>query len=577
MAFDVSAQAAEPAAASDDATGAELLRRSLACATGGLDATPSLLAGANWAHQLALHPERLGELAAEYVRRLAAIATTGSARPALAPERDDRRFAGQGWDLRPFANLAQAHLLWERLWRVACSPLPGLAESDRRRVELLGALALGALSPSNYAWTNPDVLLAAAKSQGRSLRDGAALWADDLSRLLAGQPLKGEDGLKVGLDLAATPGKVIYRNQLMELIQYAPATPKVRPEPVLLTPAWIMKFYILDLTPETSLVRHLLDAGFSVFVISWRNPGPEDRALSLEDYRRHGVETAIDLVSSACGSAVHVVGYCLGGTLAALEAARRGRVGDRSLATLSLLAAQTDFEEAGDYRKLLTPADVEALDALMQAQGVLHGWQMAASFYGLRAKDMLWPRLVSRYLKGEAPPADPLGTWLADTTRMPARMHAEYLRDCYLKNRLARGEVCAGGAFVGLKDIRAPLFVLGAELDHIAPWRSVQRIELYVPGERTFVLTGGGHNTSVVSPPGKPKAYYRLSVAASGASYAPPQVVESSPRREGSWWPAWTTWLADRSGAHDRAPPSIRPYGGLPEPEPAPGRYVMER
>lgn len=580
MAFDATARPpAETAAAPHQLSVGALMRKALARATAGLDPTPTLTAAASWTSQLVRHPERVEALAAAFTRGLAALAASPPERGdwAIKPDRDDKRFAGQGWELPPYAHLAQAQLLAEKLWRTACGPLPGLAEPDRRRLELLGRLSLGALSPSNWPATNPDVLAAAAGSGGRTLLEGSALWARDLARAAAGRPLCGEDALAVGKDLAATSGKVVYRNRLMELIQYDPTTPRVRPEPVLLVPAWIMKFYILDLTPETSLVRHLVKAGFSVFAISWRNPRPEHRDLSLDDYRREGVTTAVDLARSICGAGVHAVGYCLGGTLLALEAARRGRDGGDALASVSLLAARADFEEAGDYRKLLTAADVDTLEALMSAQGVLEGWQMAASFYGLRPNDMLWPRLVNRYLKGEAPAVDPLGAWLADTTRMPARMHTEYLRGCYLENRLARGGIDVDGAPVSLKDIRAPLFVLGAELDHIAPWRSVQRIELYASGERTFLLTGGGHNTSVVSPPGKPKAWYRMTTAAAEAPYVPPEAVEAAPRQDGSWWPAWTDWLADRSGPPDRAPPPARAHGELGVVEPAPGRYVRER
>lgn len=579
MAFDASShEAAEAAAAPQPTTAAEAARRALARASGGVDPAPTIAAGLNWAQRVGRHPERLGELYAAFGKGLAAILAHSTPHSwAFRPERDDKRFTGPGWDQPPFATLAQGQLFAEQLWRAACAPLPGLPEPDRRRLEHLGRLGLGALSPSNFLWGNPDVLAKAAATGGRSLLDGATLWLDDVGRLAVGKPLAGEEALKVGRDLATTPGKVIYRNRLVELIQYEPTTPKIRPEPVLLVPAWIMKFYILDLTAETSLVRHLLDAGFTVFAISWRNPTPTDAELSLDDYRRNGVEAALKVVQSICAAKVHAVGYCLGGTLLALEAARRGGHADDALASLSLLAAQTDFEDAGDYRKLLTPADVDALEALMRSQGALEGWQMAASFYGLRPNDMLWPRMVNRYLKGEAPPADPLGAWLADTTRMPARMHSEYLRSCYLENRLARSEMRVEGAPVGLKDIRAPLFVLGAELDHIAPWRSVQRIELYVSGERTYLLTGGGHNTSVVSPPGKPKAYYRKLEAAAGGAYVPPEAVEAAPRCEGSWWPEWSGWLAHRSGPADREPPNMQPYGELTAIEPAPGHYVMER
>jgi polyhydroxyalkanoate synthase len=340
-----------------------------------------------------------------------------------------------------------------------------------------------------------------------------------------------------------------------------------------------MKYYILDLTPPNSLVRYLVDQGFTVFIISWKNPGAELRDASFDDYRRKGVMAALDAVGEAVpGEKAHAVGYCLGGTVLAIAAAAMDRDNDERLASLTLLAAQTDFEEAGELMLFIDESQLALLEDMMHVQGYLDARQMASAFYALRANEMLFSKLVERYLLGEPHPPGDLDAWLADATRMPARMHGEYLRQLFLENRFAHGRYRVDGRAAALKDIRTPIFALGAERDQIAPWRSVYKVELYGSADTTFVLTGGGHNSSVVSPPGKVGAYYRVSTVKAGGDYVDPDVwLASVPKSDGSWWPEWVRWLE----AHSSSPRTLaRAAGGaggesalLP---PAPGSYVME-
>ncbi|MGA0603174.1 PHA/PHB synthase family protein [Caulobacter sp. KR2-114] len=545
---------------------------------GGQSPWAAVSAWADWAFHLSISPGRMAALSRRWLEATTALAgQAGGGEPqdwAFRPEQGDRRFRHPGWSRPPFSLLAQAQLAAEAQWRAATDGVRGVEAHHARRVAFLGGFALNALAPVNFPWSNPEVVEAAWASGGANFLNGAALLADDVGRLARGEAVKGQEAFAVGETLAVTPGEVVFRNDLMELIQYAPTTDEVRREPILITPAWIMKYYILDLTPPDSLVRYLTAQGFTVFIISWRNPGADLREASFEDYRLRGVMAALDEVGRIVpDEKVHAVGYCLGGTVLAIAAAAMDRGGDLRLASVTLLAAQTDFDEAGELMLFIDESQLALLEDMMDQQGFLDARQMSSAFYALRANEMLFARIVERYLLGRATTPTDLDAWLTDATRMPARMHSEYLRQLFLENRFAHGRYPVEGGALAPKDIHAPIFALGAERDYIAPWRSVHKIQLYGAADTTFVLTGGGHNSSVVSPPGKRGAYYRIGRSAAGDDYVDPDVwAAAAAQTPGSWWPAWVSWL-DGLSSPERVP-ARAPASAL---GPAPGTYVLQR
>jgi polyhydroxyalkanoate synthase len=340
-----------------------------------------------------------------------------------------------------------------------------------------------------------------------------------------------------------------------------------------------MKYYILDLSPENSLIRYLTGQGFSVFAISWRNPGPDERDLAFDDYRTLGVMAALDAISAICpGRKVHATGYCLGGTLLSIAAATMARDGDDRLASLSLFAAQQDFTEAGELTLFINESQVSFLESLMWAQGTLDSTQMAGAFQLLRSNDLIWSRVVNSYLMGEREEMSDLMAWNADATRMPYRMHSEYLRRLFLDNDLAEGRFAVDGRPIALTDIRAPICSVATERDHVAPWRSAFKVHLLTDADVTFMLASGGHNGGIVSEPGRPGRSFRVLTKGAQEPYRDPDTwLDAATRKEGSWWPEWVSWLQARSGA-PVAPPAMGSadgrYGPLWD---APGTYVLER
>jgi polyhydroxyalkanoate synthase subunit PhaC len=491
----------------------------------------------------------------------------------------DHRFKNEAWRKFPFNFIYQSFLLHQQWWHNAATGLRGVSKNHEDMVEFASRQILDMFAPSNFPFTNPEILLRTVATSGLNLVKGFQNYMEDAERAIAGKSPIGADAFVVGRDVGKTPGKVIYRNRLIELIQYAPAgDAPVRPEPILMVPAWIMKYYILDLSPHNSVAKYLIEQGFTVFMISWKNPGPEDRDLGMEDYRKLGVMSALDAVNAVLPDRkVHAVGYCLGGTLLSIAAAAIARDGGERFATLTLMAAQTDFTEAGEIMLMIDESQVAFLEDMMWEQGFLDSRQMAGAFQTLRSNDLIWSRLVHDYLLGERQPVTDLMAWNADATRMPYRMHSEYLRQMFLDNDLAEGRYEAGGRPISLSDIRAPIFAVGTERDHVAPWRSTYKIFLQVESEVTYLLTAGGHNAGIVSEPGHQGRGFRVATKRLTDHYIDPDnYYANTPVKEGSWWPRSVAWLKDRSGPPTAAPARGAPQSGYPPLAGAPGLYVLE-
>jgi polyhydroxyalkanoate synthase subunit PhaC len=567
----------------DDACSISTLDRSLHAAQarliGGLSPAALGLAWADWFIHLAGQPGRRAELCRQAMGDTAAIWRQALGLPVetVAPEPNDLRFASAGWQHGCSALAAQRFLRAERFWGDATSHIPGVSKSNSRIVNFVARQMLDVIAPSNMPFLNPDVLAVTQASGGENLRAGAKNFLADLQSADSGksQPLP----LTPGRDVAITPGSVVFRNELIELLQYSQATEMVHPEPILIVPAWIMKYYILDLSPHNSMVRYLTGMGYTVFCISWRNPDAVMRDTSLDDYRCLGVMAAIDAVSAIGDSQkIHATGYCLGGTLLTIAAAAMARDHDERLASITLLAAQTDFTEAGELQLFINESQLAFLDDVMWRQGYLDSTQMAGAFQMLRANELIWSHLVRRYYLGEADHPNDMMSWNMDATRMPYRMHSEYLRKLFLDNEIAEGRMLAGGRKISLADIHVPVFVIGTETDHIAPWRSVYKFLQLNAGDVTFVLTSGGHNAGVVSEPGHPHRHFCLLERKIGDLYVPPEDWQAAATcQEGSWWELWTGWLDTHSGMPIPPPEMGAAAAGYDIIEPAPGTYVMQR
>lgn len=558
----------------------------LAGAFMGLSPISLLGAWQDWLLHLSLAPGKQAELALkglEKIQRFRGFLASAAADPAgraacITPLPQDRRFDHPGWQSLPFSAMSQSFLLWQQWWHNATTGIPGVSRKHERLVEFYARQLLDMVSPSNFAATNPEVI-------ERTMKEGGANFAAGLQNLLAdfadqsdGRADAMTEAFRPGREVAVTPGDVIFRNELIELIQYRPATGAVKAEPVLIVPAWIMKYYILDLSPENSLIRHLVGQGFSVFCISWRNPGREQREVSFDDYRQMGPMAALDAVQAITGSArVHAVGYCLGGTLLSVAAAAMARDGDDRLATLTLFAAKVDFDEPGELGLFIDESQLTLLEDVMWSEGYLDQRRMAGAFQMLRSRDLVWSRIVGSYLLGDRPEVSDLMAWNADATRMPYRMHSEYLRRFFLDNDLAQGRFRVGGRAVHLEDIRVPVFAVATETDHVAPWRSVFKLVHLLDTDVDFVLTNGGHNAGIVSEPGHPHRAFRLLGHRDGQPHPDPDGwMAETPKQPGSWWPAWTGWLSAHSAGPVAPPPVGREDAGYPPLCDAPGLYVLQ-
>ena len=435
---------------------------------------------------------------------------------------------------------------------------------------------LDIVSPSNFPLTNPDVIAATIAEGGANFARGLHHAIDDMNQLLH-RDGKAPPLFRPGHEVAVTPGEVVFRNDLIELIQYRPTTADVHATPLLIVPAWIMKYYILDLSPENSLIRFLVSEGHTVFCMSWVNPDERQRDVSFDDYRQRGVMAALDAISAITDSpSIHAAGYCLGGTLLSIAAATMARDGDERLKSVTLLAAQVDFEEPGELGLFIDESQLAFIEDTMWQQGYLGQWQMAGAFQMLRSQDLVWSRLVREYLMGDRQPPNDLMSWNADATRMPFRMHSDYLRQLYLHNDLSQDRFRVDGRAVHLEDVHVPIFAVGTATDHVAPWKSVFKLIHHFDTDVDFVLTSGGHNAGIVSEPGHPRRSYRKLAYRQHDPHPDPDAWrQGAVEQQGSWWLEWAAWLAAQSETRTAPPPMGNAAAGYPAMGAAPGTYVL--
>ena len=550
-------------------------------------ATP-LMAATDWALHLLASPGKRMDLARLALQNSTAIGRysverlqagfSRQARHDVPVPTNDRRFRDPEWQQWPFNLMHQSFLLTQQWWDAATHNVWGMEKRHDDMVSFMARQMLDLLSPGNQLLTNPVVLRRTMEQGGANLVRGMQNLLDDLEREASGAPPAGTEAFVVGGNVATSPGKVVLKNRLIELIQYAPSTAKVHSEPILIVPAWIMKYYILDLSQTNSLIKYLVDAGHTVFCISWKNPDYDDRDLGMDDYLELGFDAALNAVEAIVpNEKVHAVGYCLGGTMLAIAAAAMARDGDERLASMTLLAAQTDFSEPGELSLFIDESQLSLLEAQMNQTGFLKASQMAGAFQMLRSYDLLWSRMVNEYLLGDRTPVFDLMAWNADATRMPAKMHSQYLRRLFLNNDLSECRYPVHGQPVSLADLTVPVFMVGTLTDHVAPWQSVYKLHDKSATEITFVLTSGGHNAGVVNPPGNERRSYQLLTRPAGEqALAVDAWQATAPQTQGSWWPAWQQWLQAHSSDHLVKPPRMGAADYVPQGD-APGTYVLQK
>jgi polyhydroxyalkanoate synthase subunit PhaC len=550
--------------------------------TSGLSPIALSLAFADWALHLATQPAQAQRLALK-AQQDALLVTAQALGDNPAEGLTDPRFRDPAWHAWPYSAAASA---WQAAqgWWADATHLRGMSPHHREMTAFFARQWLDMLSPTNSGLANPEVLARTLQRQGGNLVDGLAHAADHWRQRHQLPPLqRPEHPYLPGVDLAITPGKVVHRNHLVELIQYLPQTPTVQAEPVFIVPSWIMKYYILDLQAHNSMVNWLVGQGHTVFILSWRNPDESDALLGLDDYLALGIFDSLAAIRRLIpDTAVHAAGYCLGGTLLSLAVAALSRPGQvaradqlPALQSVTLLASETDFSEPGEMGVLIDESQVTMLEDMMAERGFLTGPQMAGSFAYLHSQDMVWAQRLREFWLGEPHQPNDLMAWNADLTRMPAVMHSEYLRRCYLKNQIAQGRFPVEGKAVSLSDIELPMFVVGTEKDHVSPWPSVYKIHHLADAPITFVLTSGGHNAGIVSEPGHAHRHYAVSTRpANGPWQDPCDWQAQATRVEGSWWPAWHDWLLQQGSGKTVKARAISAKQALCD---APGQYVLQR
>jgi polyhydroxyalkanoate synthase len=507
------------------------------------------------------------------VRRMAG---EDDVKPAIMPSPRDKRFQDPEWKSNQFFDFVmQLYLLTTQWAHDLVRDAEGLDPHTRKKAEFYVQQITNALSPSNFVLTNPEVLRATLASKGDNLVRGMKMLAEDIEAGRGTLRIRQSDpaNLEVGVNMATTPGKVIYQNDLMQLIQYSPSTGTVLRTPLLIVPPWINKFYILDLRPEKSYIKWCVDQGITVFVISWVNPDKELSKKTWADYMKEGPLAAIDVIEKVTGEMkVHTAGYCVGGTLLASTLAFLAEKRQQRVTSATFFAAQVDFTHAGDLLVFVDEDQISALERDMEESGVLEGSKMAMAFNMLRSNDLIWSYVVSNYLKGQPPSAFDLLHWNSDATRMPAANHSYYLRNCYLDNRLSTGSMVLDDTLLDLSKVKVPVYNLATREDHIAPAESVLYGSQFFGGPVKYVLSGSGHIAGVVNPPAGGKYQYWTNDNIKVASVA--EWMKGAVEHKGSWWPDWLQWL--QSIDAERVP--ARPVGDvLPPIEDAPGSYVRVR
>ncbi len=500
----------------------------------------------------------------------------GPAEPMIEPVPGDRRFRDTAWDNNTlFDYIKQSYLLTARWLQNTVREVEGIDARTARKVDFYTRQFVDALAPSNFVMTNPEVLRATIESRGENLLQGLKNLLDDLERGKGRLAIKMTDmaAFRIGENIAVTPGKVVFQNDLIQLIQYVPTTEKVKRRPLLIMPPWINKFYILDLRPNNSFIRWAVGQGHTVFVISWVNPDERLAAKTFADYMREGPLAALDAMELATGEReANVIGYCLGGTLLACTLAYSAAKRDSRIKSATFFVTMVDFAEAGELSVFIDEEQLSSLEERMNAKGYLEGRDMATTFNMLRANDLIWSFVVNNYLLGKSPFPFDLLYWNADSTRMPAAMHSFYLRNMYQENLLVKpGGITLDGVPIDLGKIKTPAFLLSTREDHIAPWRSTYAATRLYKGPVKFVLAASGHIAGVVNPPGAKYGHWENDKNPP----TPEEWLASATQHPDSWWPLWERWISKYSGGEV---PARQPGDGkLRAIEDAPGSYVKVR
>jgi polyhydroxyalkanoate synthase len=520
---------------------------------------------------------RLGKAYLDLWASAAKRLTGEESSPVVTPEAGDKRFTDPEWSSNQFYDfLKQAYLLSTRWAKQLVADAADLDPHTRQKAEFYVRQITNAVSPSNFVLTNPELLRETVLSNADNLVRGMRMLAEDIESGGGDLKIRQSDAsmFAVGRNLATTPGKVIFQNELMQLIQYAPSTPMVLKRPLLIVPPWINKFYVLDLTPEKSFIKWCVDQGLTVFCISWVNPDAHLAKKSFEDYIHEGPLAALDAIKEATGEdKVHAIGYCVGGTLLTIALALMAARHDKRIVSATLFASQVDFTHAGDLKVFVDEEQIEAIERKMAERGYLEGKTMATVFNMLRSNDLIWPYVINNYLKGKAPFPFDLLYWNSDATRMPAANHSFYMRNCYLDNKLAKGQMLIDGAPMDLKSVKLPIYNLATREDHIAPAKSVALGCKFFGGPVRFVLAGSGHIAGVVNPPAKNKYQYWTGPRPRNADVD--GWLAKAKEYPGSWWPDWLVWLT-RQGPTE-VPARMPGEGALNAIEDAPGSYVRVR